>query len=205
MKQKTGDEHITMDGMPIGRSLRDYWAWNASDLLNNTLRGSFCEFIVSDALGLDMSGVNDDWTPYDIDFPRQWTGEDGVSHDNIRIEVKSAAYLQAWEQVKPSNILFSIRPTRAWYPATGYKRDCKRQSDVYVFCLYTVKDRSQANPLELKDWVFYVISTARLNELCGPQKSLSLHMLEALNPQKTDYDGILGAVYNVCKFYPRKF
>ena len=38
-KQCTGDELIVFDDMPIGKSLSDYWRWNASDLLNNTLTG----------------------------------------------------------------------------------------------------------------------------------------------------------------------
>ena len=54
-KQCTGDELIVFDDMPIGKSLSDYWRWNASDLLNNTLRGSYCEFIVSAALGVDLA------------------------------------------------------------------------------------------------------------------------------------------------------
>lgn len=57
-KQRTGDELIIFDDMPIGKSLGDYWRWNASDLLNNTLRGSYCEFIVSAALGIDRSERN---------------------------------------------------------------------------------------------------------------------------------------------------
>ena len=28
-KQRTGDEHIMFDGMPIGHLLSDYWAWNS--------------------------------------------------------------------------------------------------------------------------------------------------------------------------------
>ena len=30
-KQRTGDELIVFDNMPIGKSLSDYWRWNASD------------------------------------------------------------------------------------------------------------------------------------------------------------------------------
>ena len=68
-KQRTGDEHIRFDGMPIGHLLGDYWAWNSSDLLVNTERGSFSEFIVSAALDLDLSGTKVDWGPYDVSFP----------------------------------------------------------------------------------------------------------------------------------------
>ena len=202
-KQRTGDELIVFDDMPIGKSLSDYWRWNASDLLNNTLRGSYCEFIVSSALDVDLSGVNEDWTPYDISFHYRWQ-QDGVWHDEIRIEVKSCAYLQAWPQPdgKLSNIMFSIRPTVSWKPITGYADELKRQSDVYVFCLYTVTDRSQADPLVLDGWVFYIVPTRVLNELCGPQKSISLRMLEKLNPYKTDYDGIKMAIIQSLQVYP---
>ena len=132
-KQRTGDELIVFDDMPIGKSLGDYWRWNASDLLNNTLRGSYCEFIVSAALGVDLSGTNDDWTPYDISFPYNWE-YNGEARDEVRIEVKSGAYLQAWWQGdgRLSNIQFSIRPTRAWDSINGYAEEVKRQSDVYV-------------------------------------------------------------------------
>ena len=149
-KQCTGDELIVFDDMPIGKSLSDYWRWNASDLLNNTLRGSYCEFIVSAALGVDLSGTNDDWTPYDISFPYNWVCN-GESRDKVRIEVKSCAYLQAWRQGdgRLSSIQFSIRPTRAWDSISGYAEEVKRQSDVYVFCLYTETVRERANPLVL--------------------------------------------------------
>ena len=79
-KQRTGDEHIVFDGMPIGHLLSDYWAWNSSDLLINTERGSFSEFIVSSALDLDLSGTREDWGPYDVFFPFHWS-EDGVEQD----------------------------------------------------------------------------------------------------------------------------
>ena len=108
-KQRTGDEHIVFDGMPIGHLLSDYWAWNSSDLLINTERGSFSEFIVSSALDLDLSGTREDWGPYDVLFPYQWA-QDGVERGAVHVEVKSAAYLQSWEQSKLSNIIFSIRP-----------------------------------------------------------------------------------------------
>lgn len=76
-KQRTGDEHIVFDGMPIGHLLSDYWAWNSSDLLINTERGSFSEFIVSSALDLDLSGTREDWGPYDVLFPYQWAQDGG--------------------------------------------------------------------------------------------------------------------------------
>ena len=118
-KQRTGDEHIRFDGMPIGHLLGDYWAWNSSDLLINTERGSFSEFIVSAALDLDLSGTRVDWGPYDVSFPFEWCCGDELRKE-VRIEVKSSAYLQSWDQDHPSSIVFSIRPARAWDPKLGY-------------------------------------------------------------------------------------
>lgn len=184
-RQLTGDEHIVFDGMPTGYLLRDYWAWNSSDLLNNTLRGSFCEFVVSASLGLDMTGVNEDWTPYDILMP---------GDPDIRIEVKSSAYLQAWENSKLSSIQFSIRPTRAWSPETGYDSKVVRQSDVYVFCVYTETDRVVADPLVLDGWTFFVVPTRRIDAICGMQKTISLPSLLMLEPIKADYSSIKAAV-----------
>ena len=193
-QQKTGNEHIIFDGMPIGYLLRDYWAWNSSDLLNNTLRGSFCEFIVASALDLDLSdSTNKDWGAYDVTFPFHWQSC-GNESDIVRIEVKSCSYLQSWEQSKLSNIIFSIRPTRAWDPISGYSGEVKRQSDVYVFCVYTVKDRAKADPLILDGWDFYVLPTRRLDDICGPQKSISLPSLLTLNPIRTNYSGIQCAI-----------
>lgn len=200
-RQRTGDEHIIFDGMPIGYLLGDYWAWNSSDLLNNTLRGSFCEFIVSAALGLDLSGTNQDWSPYDVCFPHRWQRE-GHDRDEVHIEVKSCAYLQSWEQSKLSNIIFSIRPTRAWDPQGGYSGEVRRQSDVYVFCVYTVKDRSKADPLILDGWDFYIVPTQKLDDICGPQKSISLPSLLTLEPIRADYSGIRDAVVSCIQSYP---
>lgn len=199
-KQRTGDEHITFDGMPTGHLLSDYWAWNSSDLLVNTERGSFSEFIVSSALDLDLSGTKEDWGPYDVLFPFRWT-QDGAERDAVHVEVKSSAYLQSWEQSKLSNIIFSIRPARAWEPDTGFRGEVKRQSDVYVFCHYTVKDRSRADPLVLDDWDFYIISTKKLDEVCGAQKTISLASLQLLDPIRADYSGIKDAIIHCIQGY----
>lgn len=185
-KKKTGDEHIIFDGMPTGYLLSDFWAWQSSDLLNNTLRGSYCEFVVSAALGVDLSGVNEDWTPYDILMP--------CGESSIRIEVKSSAYLQAWEQSRLSSVQFSIRPSRAWSAEAGYSETVKRNSDVYVFCLYTETDRSKADPLILDGWDFYVLPTKRIDALCGQQKTISFPSLLMLEPLKANFSGLRGAV-----------
>lgn len=134
-----------------------------------------------------------DWTAYDVYYPLdKMTG--------IRIEVKSAAYLQAWEQQRLSKIQFSIRPTRAWSPEDGYEDAVRHQSDVYVFCLYTETDRKRADPLLLDKWDFYILPTRLIEAKCGTQRSISLPALLDLGPPKVDYDGIEEAIIEAYKF-----
>ena len=180
--QRTGEEPIAVGAEKTRHCLREFWAWYASDLLNNTLRGAYCEFFVAAAVGADLSGVHDDWAAFDVLF------------EGIRIEVKSASYLQAWEQKKPSDIRFSIRPARAWEPLGGYGEEVVRHADVYVFCLFLEKDREKADPLQMEQWVFYVLPAERINEACGAQKSISLRSLLRLNPARADYFGLKNVI-----------
>lgn len=191
--RKNGNEPITFAGEPIGYTILDFWSWNSSDLLDNTLRGNYSEFVVAAALGLDLKSVRRNWEPWDLTYSFN-SEEDEEQRKDIRIEVKSSSYLQAWDQVQLSNIVFSIRPTRAWDAEKGFSDTVERRSDVYVFCLYAETDTIIADPLDLNKWEFYVISTAKLNELCGAQKEITLSSLERLEPIKTAFPGIKTAV-----------
>ena len=180
--RKTGDEPIRFRGKDTGLRLRDFWSWGFSDLLDNTLRGSYAEFLVASALGIDLTEPRVNWEPW------------ALTLDGIRVEVKSCAYLQAWEQARPSAIKFSIRPAIRWSATDGWVGEQRRQSDVYVFCLFAEKDPVQADPMRLDSWVFYALPTAVLDEHCGEQKTLSLNSLLRLGPEKADYGGLRSAV-----------
>lgn len=164
--RKTGDEPLTFDGKNIGPLLRDFWSWHFSDLLDNTLRGFFAEFIVAAALGLDTVVKTETWDAWDLTLSEK------------KIEVKCSAYLQSWDENHLSKINFTIRPTKPWND-TENKRVAEkyRPSDVYVFCLYAQQDKSQANPLNLNDWKFYVVPTEKINRTCGNQEIISLASL----------------------------
>ena len=140
---KTGDEHIRFDGMPTGYLLSDFWRWSSSDLLDNTLRGTFSEFIVGTALDLDLSTGFENWLPWDLTYPFRWKDSLGQTYDEVRIEVKSASYIQPWEQKKLSNIIFSIRPTVKWEPDGRRSDQRHRQSDVYRSEEHTSELQSQ--------------------------------------------------------------
>lgn len=190
MNVLTGDEHLKFDDMPINRTLSDFWKWNSSDLLNNTLRGAFAEFIVATALDIDITTPHIDWEAYDI------RGERGE-----RIEVKCGAYLQSWVPKNTphrlSKIVFSISPALEWLPdECRYLNDSyKRHSDVYVFCHYTSKERAPENPLNLDLWDFYVIATKKIDNVFGLQKSVSLNsLISRAEPIKCRYDEISFAI-----------
>lgn len=182
MKVLTGKEKLIVQGNEIDVDIQEFWAWNFSDLLNNTMRGAYAEFLVSKALGLDVSETRVDWGAYDIKY------------HNLCIEVKSSAYLQAWEQTKPSKIQFSIAPSRAWSSANGYENISMRHSDVYVFCLFTARMREKANLLNTDEWVFYVMPTKQIDEIFKGQKSVSLNALLKSMPQVCTFQNLQQAM-----------
>ncbi len=151
VSQKMGSELLTSGGLPTDQSLADFWGCGY-DLLDNVGRGVLAEFIVATALGIPTDGVRVNWAAWDLTTP-----------GGIRIEVKSAAYLQSWPQKQRSAISFSTPKTLAWDGDTGeWATEAKRHARVYVFALLAPTDPAKVNPLDLDQWAFYVLSTAVL-------------------------------------------
>ncbi|WP_416144180.1 hypothetical protein [Planococcus koreensis] len=181
--KKTGEEPFVSQNAEAGIKLLEFWQWNQSDLLNNALRGTIAEFIVGKALDA-VKDVRMEWDAFDL-----------ITDEGIKIEVKSAAYLQSWHQTKNSTIQFSIRPALAWEARTNtYATEVKRNADVYVFCLLKEQDRSVVDPLNLEQWEFYVLATEQINREKGSQKSIGLNGLMKMNPTVTGFEGIKEAV-----------
>ena len=63
---KAGDESLLFQGKQTGFTISDFWRWGFSDLLDNVLRGTYCEFVVGAALGVDLSTGRTNWSPWDI-------------------------------------------------------------------------------------------------------------------------------------------
>ena len=81
-----------LEGVTIG----DFWSWAYSDLMSNTVRPLFAEFLVGRCLGL-------------IDKPRkEWDHVDFL-YSGKKVEVKSSAYVQTWTQTTASVIMFDSR------------------------------------------------------------------------------------------------
>jgi hypothetical protein len=157
VSRKTGAEPLTASGEPIGLTLVDFWRWRLSDVLDNLDRGALAEFIVATALGIPTDGDGDPGAVWDLTMTTSTTC--------IRLEVKSAAYLQSWGQKELSQIVFSTPKTRAWDRVTNtFDAVAKRHAHVYVFALLNHTDKATVDPLELDQWRFDVISTAVLHQ-----------------------------------------
>lgn len=151
-----------------GLTLGDFWSWAYSDLLSNVNRSRFAEFLVASALGL-------------LESPRiEWDAVDLRYHDK-GIEVKSAAYLQSWQQKGPSKIGFDIGKKRALDAASNaYVLEPDRPAACYVFCLYAEEDPARANILDVDAWLFFVLPTERIDREFGDQKTVAISRIRSL-------------------------
>lgn len=171
VRRRIGSEPFTDGEENLGFDLLGFWQWSASDLVSNTTRGVLAEYLVARALGIDVSGVRDGWAAYDLRTP-----------SGIKVEVKSAAYLQSWHQSKPSVVSFRTPRTRAWDPDTNrLDAEAKRQADVYVFAILAHMEKSTLNPCDVSQWEFHVLPTLILNERTRSQHSITLPTLTRLS------------------------
>lgn len=167
---KIGNENLTFNGESIGYSLLEFWQWSVSDILSNATRGRFAEFIVGTAVNLNPTILRNEWDAYDV-----------ITQEGIKIEVKSASYVQSWNQKDFSKISFSIKKAKYWDVNNGMqKEEAKRHADIYVFCLLNVKDQKIINPLKLQQWIFYVLATSKLDNYQRSQTSITLNSLQKL-------------------------
>lgn len=181
--KKSGEELFTN-----GRSLMGFWRWAYSDILSNSERGHLAEFIVAMSLGVDQ------------DCRKEWDAYDLLFENNIRIEIKSSAYLQSWKQNRLSKVVFDIKPTRLWNEISHKYSDSRmRRSDIYIFCLFKCSDVKNANPLDLSQWDFYIVKTTEINDKLSDQKTLSLNGLKKLDHKKVDFTELRKTVESIQK------
>ena len=170
-RRKRGDESFHVAGSSSGFDLNGFWSWSTSDLLSNATRGVLAEYVVAQALeAVGAEDVRTEWDAYDL-----------VTPEGLKVEVKSSAFVQSWDQKTYSRPVFSIRPARSWDASTGESSsEAIRAADVYVFSLLAHRDQDTIDPMDLGQWEFFVVGTDRLVERYGTQRSLSLTSLQSL-------------------------
>ena len=167
---KTGVEKISFENTETKYSLLNFWQWSVSDILSNATRGRFAEFIVGTAIDLDVKNLRDEWDAYDL-----------TTNNGIKIEIKSASYIQSWRQFDYSPISFSIKPAKHWDAENGMSRgEAKRHADIYVFCLLKHKEQETIDPLKMEQWDFYVVPTYKLDNYTRSKSSITLNSLHKL-------------------------
>ena len=186
-KPMTGEEvfHKSHEALEPRLKLYKFWQWACSDLVDNLFRGSPAEFYVASALDSLHHCLRDGSGCHDI-----------TTQTGITIQVKSSAYLQSWFQNAYSRIEFDIAPKKSWNPNTNaFEGVPQRHSAIYVFCLLEHKDKSTLDPMDLDQWVFYVIPTKELPS----RNSLTLTALLALGPTEARYQTLKQAIEDCAK------
>jgi hypothetical protein len=180
----SGNERLIISGKE-GPATLDFWQWSSSDLLINSLRGIFAEYLVAWALGI-TGETRIEWDAADLKVR------------NAKIEINSAANLQTWKQEKLSAINFSIRKATAWDEQTGkFDSELKRQADLYVFCLLAHTDKSTVNPLDTNQWRFFVLPSTAINDQLKDQKAIGLSKLMNLTPTECTCDDLQEAIVSL--------
>jgi hypothetical protein len=184
INRRSGAEPFHDGGRPAGFDVLEFWAWSTSDLVTNTTRGVLAEYIVARALGIPTSGVREAWRAFDL-----------LTDDGLRIEVKSAAYVQSWLQKRLSAIQFVVPKSLGWDADTNViATEARRHADVYVFALLAHQDKATIDPLNLAQWEFWAVPTADLDNRARSQHSITLKSLRELAGDPVGFQGLAAAV-----------
>ena|ERR1017187_441992 len=185
-QRKNGIEGFRCEGRDAGFDLLSFWQWSVSDLVSNATRGVLAEYIVAQALGVAKE-VRSEWDAFDL-----------RTKSGLKVEVKSAAYVQSWFQRGLSSIVFRVGPRRPWDSATNVLgTESKWQADVYVFALLAHQDKSTVDPMNLDQWEFYVIDVSVLESRQRSQHSITLKSLRSLCPAAVQFAGLAEAIVRV--------
>lgn len=186
---KTGLECLSEQGRDLEYNLNQFWRWCSSDLLSNATRGRFAEFIVGTAIGLSPNEIRNEWDAFDL-----------ITHDGIKIEVKTFAYVQSWYQKELSRIQFSIKRTKFWDATTNLIHDePKRHADIYVFCVLKHKEPSTIDPLKMEQWDFYVLPTSKIDDYQRSKSSMTLKSLQQLT-SAIPYSALKQEIYSAFEY-----
>ncbi len=182
------DPNQTINGLG-NATILDFWRWAYSDILNNRNRSIFAEFIVGNALDI-LHHPREEWAPYDFEY------------NGLKIEVKSAAFVQSWEQENPSKISFDVSKKQEIDEDGYYTGVTIRPADLYIFSLFSETNMESANVLDINAWQFYIVPTHFIDEKFGDQKTVTLNRLKAIRTP-VNYGDIKNVVDVFCKIIPR--
>ena len=177
--------------------------WATGNLADNRNRGIFAEWMVGQALDcIDTDAYRVEWDSVDLLY-----GE-------TKVEVKASGYSVTWNPDNATVPKFTISG-RKWTWLTELEAETfdlrgleyerrrsgvwikndppERPADVYVFCLHEALPANNKNVADPDTWTFWVVTTEKLNNELGAQKTLGLKKLDSLGP-RLPWNGIRAAV-----------
>lgn len=166
-----GDEQLQVGGHGIALTVNDFWRWAGSDLNDAATRSVFAEFLVASSLE-----ILDDGRQSSRSYDLLWPQDDG---SGIRINVRTAAYIQSDDPEHPDQIFFDL----------GFRDRC----DVFVFCVYKAMAPEQS-PLDTELWDFYALHSWGWDGMKEDQRTATVPAILRLEPVWSDYYGIGEAI-----------
>ena len=90
--------------------------------------------------------------------------------------------------------------TRGWNSDTNIQEtESRRQAHVYVFALLAHKDKLTIDPLNIDQWIFFVLPTTVLDARKRSQTSITLRSLQTLAGPGISYEYLCQAVAQAVK------
>ena len=171
------DSKFIFNSKEMTFGILELWQQKYSNVYN--MQEVIAEFLVEKALGMDKSFNSDYWTLYDI------------LYRNCRIEVKETGYYHPWNENGKisSQRIFGITMANSNYEEKDAENKFERQNDIYVFCLNTGTTKETSNPMNINNWIFYIVPTSIINEQCGNNKTISLNRVKEF-AKEVQYDKI---------------
>ena len=167
-----GNEPLSVGGHETALTVNDFWRWSFSDFSDFSTRDAFSEFLVASSLSLTVDGNARQrrvrtllWSP--------------VGTAGVRVNARTAAYVQSDEAEQPDHIIFVIPK----------KPDC----DAYLFCVFKGMANAES-PLDTDLWDFYALCSSTLDGRASESGYVTLPALMGLNPVWSNYYGIGDAI-----------
>lgn len=143
-------------------------------ILDNTIRGLWCEYMVANALGDECQAVGLGWNAWDLQIGRS----DAEFPNRIRIQVKNSARLQVWSRNgHRSYCQFELKYRRKpfYFHELNNKMPCEDSGflcDIYILCYHPIEDEAVADQLDVDQWLFY------LAPVVGPNAAVTASEVE---------------------------
>lgn len=164
----------------VDATVHDFWRFALPDVTTNNTRGWLAEYLVWRAIGVDRP-VRIEWDAFDV----LW--------GDVRIEVKSSAYIQRWAQRRSSTLGFQGLRGKLLDPLTNkYAADATYNADVYVLAVNLADDRSTFDQLDVSQWRFAVLSRKAI--AATGQDTLGWARAQELATAMVTFDGLAGAI-----------